>query len=136
MTMQREAIEAGLSEAEAAYGDTSDPYRQAQGYDSAAILYAELAAHTDDPTWKNAAVQAGQRYAVLAAQVRHRHGIPTPFPEREAALLRGAGAPAEVTIRVGPTPRDKVEAEQLAAAGEVSTVVVQADDAVTGGSRS
>lgn len=110
---ERGQIEQSLNHAEGLYRDATDPYQQQHGYTLAAQAYRELAGHTKDPTWRNAALQAAERYDALAAQIRFRYTIPTLFPKREAALLFGGESPDGIHIAFGPTPTNADEARHL-----------------------
>ncbi|NUT53491.1 MAG: hypothetical protein HOV94_40320 [Saccharothrix sp.] len=134
----RAELERLLDQAEQSFR-SEDPYRQQAAYGLAAQVYEELAGHTDDATWGQAARMAGQRMAIEAARIRWQHGIPTILPGAEAALL-GFGMCVECgrpwqagtegacprcpRLRHGPTPRAAGEASRLGHGREVDFVAL------------
>ncbi|TCO55652.1 hypothetical protein [Actinocrispum wychmicini] len=136
--MSREDLERYLDEAEKDFR-SPDPYRRAEAYALASRLHDELARHTDDPTWKQAARMAGLRYAIEAARIRWRHGIPTLIPETQATLLGlglcdSCGRPWQAglqgacpqcpRLRHGATPMSAEQAERLGPGREVDLVAM------------
>ena len=127
--LTREQLEEYLNQAERAYGQDGDPWLQQAGYANASSLYADLALHTDDPTWRHTAKLASELLAIFAARIRWEHGIPTIHPQTEAYRLglgycRHCGrawnaadttAPCESCPQLlyGPTPSSAKDAERF-----------------------
>ncbi|WP_367139648.1 hypothetical protein [Saccharothrix sp. HUAS TT1] len=86
INLSRADLERLISEVEPDFREI-DPYRRQAAYSAASRLYDELVHQTDDPTWKQAARMAAQRYAIEAARIRWQHRIPSPRPLVEATLL-------------------------------------------------